>query len=53
MQQAGNALGVAITGMVFFGALGGGYAHAFALALVQLGALLALVLALARRLSRP
>jgi predicted MFS family arabinose efflux permease len=53
MQQAGNALGVAVTGIVFFGALGGGYAHAFDLALVQLGALLVVVLALARRLSRP
>jgi hypothetical protein len=27
-QQVGNALGVAVVGMVFFGAVGGGYAHA-------------------------
>ena len=28
VQQVGNALGVALVGMVFFGALSGGYAHA-------------------------
>jgi predicted MFS family arabinose efflux permease len=53
MQQAGNALGVALTGIVFFGALDGGYTHAFDLALLELGALLVVVVALTRLLPRP
>jgi EmrB/QacA subfamily drug resistance transporter len=36
VQQVGNALGVAVVGMVFFGALSGGYAHALAWSLVLL-----------------
>lgn len=36
MQQAGNALGIAVTGLVFFGALAGGYGPAFTAALVEL-----------------
>jgi MFS family permease len=52
MQQAGNALGVAVTGAVFFGALGGGYGHAFALALVELGAVLLAVVGLTRLIPR-
>ena len=36
VQQVGNALGVALVGMVFFGALSGGYAHALAWSLVLL-----------------
>ena len=36
MQQVGNAVGVAVTGLVFLGALGGGYAGAFARSLLQL-----------------
>ena len=36
VQQVGNALGVAVVGMVFFGALPGGYAHALAWSLVLL-----------------
>jgi EmrB/QacA subfamily drug resistance transporter len=35
-QQIGNALGVAVVGMVFFGAVGGGYAHALEWSLVVL-----------------
>jgi predicted MFS family arabinose efflux permease len=50
MQNVGNALGVAITGVIFFGALHGGYAHAFRLALVELAALLVAVAALTRLL---
>lgn len=52
MQQVGNALGVAVTGMIFFGAVGGGYAHAFALSLVELAGLLVAVAALTRLLPR-
>ncbi len=52
MQQAGNALGAAITGVIFFGALGGGYAHAFELALAELTGLLLVVAALTRLLPR-
>jgi EmrB/QacA subfamily drug resistance transporter len=50
MQQAGNALGVAVTGVIFFGALGGGYGHAFALALGELSAALIVVAGLTRLL---
>ena len=39
MQQVGNALGVAVTGVLFFGALDGGFAHAFEISLVQLAGL--------------
>jgi hypothetical protein len=35
-QQVGNALGVAVVGMVFFGAVHGGYAHALEWSLVVL-----------------
>jgi EmrB/QacA subfamily drug resistance transporter len=35
-QQVGNALGVAVLGMVFFGSLGDGYAHALEWSLVVL-----------------
>jgi EmrB/QacA subfamily drug resistance transporter len=50
MQNVGNALGVAVTGVIFFGALRAGYAHAFALALGQLALLLVGVAALSRLL---
>ncbi|MFL5884482.1 MAG: MFS transporter [Thermoleophilaceae bacterium] len=53
MQQAGNALGVAITGVIFFGALDGGYGHAFALALAELVGLLVVVAGLTRLLPPP
>jgi EmrB/QacA subfamily drug resistance transporter len=52
MQNVGNALGVAITGVIFFGALHGGYAHAFELAVGELALLLACVAALTRLLPR-
>jgi EmrB/QacA subfamily drug resistance transporter len=50
MQQVGNAIGVAVTGVVFFGALHGGYAHAFELSLAQLAVLCAAVVGLTRLL---
>jgi hypothetical protein len=52
VQQVGAALGVAVTGVVFFGALDGGYGHAFELAVVQLAALAAVVAAATRLLPR-
>src|SRR5947207_9911287 len=39
-QNVGNALGVAVTGVIFFGALHGGYDHALRLSLAQLAVLL-------------
>jgi EmrB/QacA subfamily drug resistance transporter len=36
IQELGNALGVAVTGVVFFGAVDGGLDHAFALSAVEL-----------------
>jgi EmrB/QacA subfamily drug resistance transporter len=50
VQNVGGALGVAITGVIFFGALHGGYAHALELSLAELGALLLGVAALTRLL---
>jgi EmrB/QacA subfamily drug resistance transporter len=50
MQNVGAALGVALTGAIFFGALHGGYATALELSLGQLAALLLLVAALTRLL---
>ena len=46
MQQVGNALGVAVTGVIFFGALDGGFGHAFEISLIQLAVLGAAVTAL-------
>ena len=46
MQQVGNALGVAVTGVIFFGALDGGFGHAFEVSLIQLAVLGAAVTAL-------
>jgi predicted MFS family arabinose efflux permease len=53
MQNVGNALGVAVTGVIFFGALNGGYAHAFELAALELAVLLVTVAALTRLLPAP
>jgi MFS family permease len=54
MQSVGNALGVALTGVIFFGALHAGYAHAFELALAELALLLLGVAGLSRLLpGRP
>ncbi|HEX5224958.1 MAG TPA: MFS transporter, partial [Solirubrobacteraceae bacterium] len=50
VQNLGNAIGVAVTGAVFFGALHHGYAHAFELSLAQLGGLLLAVALLTRLL---
>lgn len=50
MQQAGNTLGVAATGVVFFTAVPAGYPRAFALALGELACLLVGVAALSRLL---
>ena len=50
MQNVGAALGVAVTGVIFFGALHGGYAHALELSLAQLGVLLLAVAGLTRLL---
>ena len=50
MQNVGASLGVAITGVIFFGALGGGYAHALELSLAELAALLLAVAGLTRLL---
>jgi EmrB/QacA subfamily drug resistance transporter len=52
MQQVGNALGVAITGVIFYGALSGGFAHAFTLSLAELATLLLGVAALTRLLPQ-
>jgi EmrB/QacA subfamily drug resistance transporter len=53
MQNVGNALGVAVTGVIFFGALHRGYAHAFVLAALELALLLVGVAALTRLLPAP
>jgi EmrB/QacA subfamily drug resistance transporter len=52
VQQVGNALGVAITGVLFFGAADQGYAHAFQVSVLQLAALGILVAVLSRLLPR-
>lgn len=53
VQQLGNALGVAVTGVLFFGALSGGYARAFELSLAEFAVLLVLVALLTRLLPAP
>jgi hypothetical protein len=50
MQNVGNALGVAIVGVIFFGALHGGIAHAFELSLVALSLTLVGIAGLTRLL---
>jgi hypothetical protein len=49
----GNALGLAVTGVVFFGARHGGFAHAFELSLLQVAVLCVAVGGLTRPLPRP
>jgi len=51
-QQVGNALGVAVVGMVFFGAVDGGYAHALELSLAVLAGTTAAVALLGTLLHR-
>jgi MFS family permease len=53
MQNVGNSLGVAIVGVIFFGALHGGFAHAFELSLGTLALTLLGVAALTRLLPGP
>jgi hypothetical protein len=52
MQQLGNSLGVAVTGVIFFGAVDHGVAYAFALSVGELAILLVAVAALTRLLPR-
>ena len=57
-QQVGNAIGVAVSGVVFYGLLGHGYRVAFGASVAQLGGLLLVVAVLAlsllaRRPARP
>src|SRR5580704_5637026 len=47
-QQVGNSIGVAVTGLLFFGALNHGYSLAFERSALQMGALLLVVAALTR-----
>jgi MFS family permease len=49
-QQVGNSIGVAVTGVLFFGTLGHGYGPAFERSVLQMGALLLAVAALTRLL---
>jgi predicted MFS family arabinose efflux permease len=50
MQNVGNAIGVAVTGVIFFGALHSGFGTAFELAVGELAVLLVGVAALTRLL---
>jgi EmrB/QacA subfamily drug resistance transporter len=50
VQQLGNALGVAVTGVLFFSTVSSGYAQAFEISLAQLCVLLLVVAALSRLL---
>ena len=52
-QQVGNSIGVAVSGIIFFGLLDHGYAPAFALSTAQMGCLLLGVAALSLTLLRP
>jgi EmrB/QacA subfamily drug resistance transporter len=52
MQQVGNALGVAITGVIFFGSIKHGYSHAFEISLAELTAVSLVVAACSRLLPR-
>jgi MFS family permease len=51
-QQVGNAIGVAVTGVVFYGLLSRGYAHAFGWSLAEMGGLLLAVAALTLTIPR-
>lgn len=50
VQQVGNSVGVAVTGVVFFGAVAHGYNHAFGLSVAELAVLLVGVAAASRLL---
>jgi EmrB/QacA subfamily drug resistance transporter len=49
-QNIGNAIGVAVTGVIYFGVLDGGAGHAFALSVAELAAMLLVCAALTRLL---
>jgi MFS family permease len=53
MQQVGNAIGVAVIGVVFFGAVSSGIGHAFELSVATLAGVLVAVLAITRLLPAP
>jgi len=52
-QQVGNSVGIAVTGVLFFGALSHGYGLAFERSVLQMGALLLVVAALTRLMPGP
>jgi MFS family permease len=52
-QQVGNAIGVAVSGVIFYGLLGHGYRAAFGSSIAQMGCLLLAVAALTLTLLRP
>ena len=52
-QQVGNAIGVAVSGVIFFGLLSHGFPAAFGTSMAQMGALLLVVAALTLTLLRP
>jgi EmrB/QacA subfamily drug resistance transporter len=53
MQQVGNSIGVAVTGVILFGLLDSGFDRAFAASAGEFAALAALVIALTRLMPRP
>jgi len=52
-QQVGNAIGVAVSGVVFFGLLSRGFPAAFGTSMAEMGGLLLVVAALTLTLLRP
>jgi len=52
-QQVGNAIGVAVSGVIFYGLLSHGYRAAFGSSVAQMGCLLLAVAALTLSLLRP
>jgi EmrB/QacA subfamily drug resistance transporter len=52
-QQVGNAIGVAVSGVIYFGTLSHGYPAAFGVSVAQMGGLLLVVAALTLTLLRP
>jgi EmrB/QacA subfamily drug resistance transporter len=52
-QQVGNAIGVAVSGVIFFGLLSHGFPEAFGTSMAQMGGLLLVVAALTLTLLRP
>jgi hypothetical protein len=53
IQQVGYALGVAVTGVIFFGAADEGIAKAFELSLIQMAVVSAGIVAMSLLLPRP